>query len=473
MSLLGIVPARGGSKRLRRKNLLPLAGKSLVLHAAENLSEVCDRVVISTDDVEIVSVALSHGFEVHKREPVDDGQTVAECARLVVDDLGWDGDVLLLQPTVPYPGDLQDFVDRGRERGYGWGSAGGVPFTRFLSVPTDIHEPTLMRTGLYYWPALDPSTPAWKAFSSDEVHMVVMDPSAGLDIDTVEDYHTAVLRADRKKILIEYVESVELGTGHRWRAETLAAALQHHAVTLFDVNSLGGVSVGTVDMVITDTLDSDETPFGDQLWVTFEDHGKAAHQADLVVNALYSLGPTRFDKGYARWGPEWAVLRPEFMSLPPYTVRDLDGELPRVLLMFGGTDPSNLTDLAIHAIGHMPHFRNPPGAPFPVAAVMQDNDILITSAGRTVYEAAAVGIPTIVMAQNNREATHVHLGPSHGNIYLGLGRLVTAEVLRHTVEQVADDKALRQELSDTARASIDGKGLQRIVHAIDGLLEGL
>jgi spore coat polysaccharide biosynthesis predicted glycosyltransferase SpsG len=309
-----------------------------------------------------------------------------------------------------------------------------------------------------------------------------------LDIDTVYDYHTAQLKTNRKRILIEYVEGPEVGTGHRRRAESLAAALQHHDVELIRNRHLNRTP-DPYDMIITDTLDNYKQPPA-PLWVTFEDHGKAIMHADLIINALYPY-PAEFNGTWwpasrpmsdVRSGPGWAVLRPEFQSLPPFEVRDgVSATMSlRMLVMFGGTDPAGLHELTARAFdgnSNSPVFEActvvQPGDAIPVAATMRQHDILITSAGRTVYEAAAVGIPSIVLAQNNREATHVHLGPNHGNIYLGLGRLVTPEKLRHTVEQVAADQALRQELSDTARGSIDGRGLERIVHAIDGLLKGL
>jgi len=99
---------------------------------------------------------------------------------------------------------------------------------------------------------------------------------------------------------------------------------------------------------------------------------------------------------------------------------------------------------------------------------MRTSDLLITSGGRTVFEAAAVGIPTIVMAQNLRETTHTHLGYEHGNVYLGLGKLVTPQTLLDTVCQVALDHELRVDLS--ARGRPDGKGLDRIVAKIEEAL---
>jgi spore coat polysaccharide biosynthesis predicted glycosyltransferase SpsG len=98
-------------------------------------------------------------------------------------------------------------------------------------------------------------------------------------------------------------------------------------------------------------------------------------------------------------------------------------------------------------------------------------DMLITSAGRTVFEAAAVGVPTIVLAQNVRETTHTHLGLEHGNIYLGLGKLVTDQTIVDTVRLLSNDIGLRTELSGQGRP--DGKGLDRILWTIDGLIGGL
>lgn len=62
---LAVIPARGGSKRLPRKNLLPLAGKPLLAYTVQAAvaSGAFERVVVSTDDDEIASVAAACGAE--------------------------------------------------------------------------------------------------------------------------------------------------------------------------------------------------------------------------------------------------------------------------------------------------------------------------------------------------------------------------------------------------------------------------
>ena len=54
---LAIVPARGGSTELRRKNLLPIGGVPMVLRTAQAAEDAGCRVVVSTDDPEIRSTA--------------------------------------------------------------------------------------------------------------------------------------------------------------------------------------------------------------------------------------------------------------------------------------------------------------------------------------------------------------------------------------------------------------------------------
>lgn len=64
--ILGIIPARGGSKSIPRKNIKPFLGKPLIAWTIKALKEsgVCDRVIVSTDDKEIAEVARTHGADV-------------------------------------------------------------------------------------------------------------------------------------------------------------------------------------------------------------------------------------------------------------------------------------------------------------------------------------------------------------------------------------------------------------------------
>src|SRR6185436_16467876 len=71
MKILGLIPARGGSKALPGKNIRLLAGKSLIRRAFEGAvaSHVLDRIVLSTDDPTIIDAARAIGIEVPFQRP--------------------------------------------------------------------------------------------------------------------------------------------------------------------------------------------------------------------------------------------------------------------------------------------------------------------------------------------------------------------------------------------------------------------
>lgn len=63
---IAVIPARGGSQRIPRKNVRPFGGKPMLAWSVEAAlaSQLFDRVVVSTDDDEIAAVACAHGAEV-------------------------------------------------------------------------------------------------------------------------------------------------------------------------------------------------------------------------------------------------------------------------------------------------------------------------------------------------------------------------------------------------------------------------
>src|ERR671934_1528973 len=109
--VLAVVPARGGSKGLARKNLRVLAGRPLVAHAvaAGLAAELVDRVVCSTDDPEIAEAARLAGAEVPFMRPPELAQDTSEDLPVFVHALswleqheGWTPDMVVnLRPTSP------------------------------------------------------------------------------------------------------------------------------------------------------------------------------------------------------------------------------------------------------------------------------------------------------------------------------------------------------------------------------------
>ena len=105
MSILAVIPARGGSKGIPGKNLKELGGKPLVTWMIEAaLDTVVDTVVVSTDDADIAAISRGYNLPVRLRpEEISGDLASSESAVLDVLDGDWDSPdtVLMLQPTSP------------------------------------------------------------------------------------------------------------------------------------------------------------------------------------------------------------------------------------------------------------------------------------------------------------------------------------------------------------------------------------
>jgi len=111
MNILCVVPARGGSKRLPGKNIMPIFGKPLIAHTFSHAkaSKLIDRLVCSTDDEKIASVAKAEGVDVLMRPAEISGDTAAiedtlrHVARTLEQRDGWRADIVtMLLANVAY-----------------------------------------------------------------------------------------------------------------------------------------------------------------------------------------------------------------------------------------------------------------------------------------------------------------------------------------------------------------------------------
>jgi CMP-N-acetylneuraminic acid synthetase len=105
--ILAIIPARGGSKRLKQKNILTLDEKPLIAYSIEaaNASKYVDRVILSSEDERIIKVAKEWGAEVPFVRPQELAQDHTRSIDVVTHALqtledNYDA-VILLQPTSP------------------------------------------------------------------------------------------------------------------------------------------------------------------------------------------------------------------------------------------------------------------------------------------------------------------------------------------------------------------------------------
>jgi len=502
--MLGVVPARGGSKGIKRKSLRVIAGRPLLGHKIEALRAVPEltRVVVTTDDPEIKGWCETHAVEVVNRPAVlaADDTPVAAAVQHACASLGWDGEVGVFQPTSPTlrPETISDAIRVHREGRY----------ATTISVADDPHlvwfqhapvhpvranrqqlSPLLRETGGFFlcWsmPAgtLDPLV-------AEPTHLYRVPAGEAVDVDTADDLETARRFLLRKRIEFRFAADEQTGTGHLYRCLALADELNHHevwfrwypglAVWAQEMVKARGYRVENFpavdpDLVVFDCLDTEvrdvsECKSRGARVVTLEDLGAGASVADLTINELYGDGP------------RWAVLRPEFIDPPGFQVRD--GKGLRTLVTFGGSDPAGLNqrvgrlaalsgECRVMLGAHAREFaqsgvRIVRGAS--MASEMLAADLVVCSAGRTANEAAALGVPTVTIAANDRESRHVHAA---GVLPLGLHAALSDDQIRETVDRVLRSESLRREMSETSRAAVDGLGCRRIAMQVESLLEGL
>lgn len=227
--VVAIVPARGGSKGIPRKNLAVLAGRTLLERAIDVAARVpaVDRIIVSTDDDEIAAVATAAGADVHVRPAAlaTDSSRVIEalrhCCDTVLDPAGAGNALLvLLEPTCPLrtPADVTACIEAL--------AAGGcdavATFTEAATNPWRTWRlvdgrPEHFIPGANPWlprqelPAAHELTGAVYAFWRDhlrdpereilsgDIRAVELPPERSLDIDTTLDLHLAESLLEEKE----------------------------------------------------------------------------------------------------------------------------------------------------------------------------------------------------------------------------------------------------------------------------------
>ena len=111
LSIMGLVLARGGSKGIPRKNIIPLAGKPLITHTIETAIEsgVLERLIVSTDDEEIAQISKDSGAEVPFIRPDKLSGDLQAAFPVIQHAVNWVSEneayypeyIMLLQPTSP------------------------------------------------------------------------------------------------------------------------------------------------------------------------------------------------------------------------------------------------------------------------------------------------------------------------------------------------------------------------------------
>lgn len=227
MKCLAVVPARGGSRTIPRKNLILLAGKPLIAHAIEraNLAQTIDRVVVSTDDGEIAAIARKYGAAVVQRPlEISGDSSPSEAALLHTLDFlreaeNYEPDLLiLLQCTSPLTlpedidGTVRALLDENADsalavvpfhyflwRRDGDGDSRGINHDKQIRPMRQQLEPQFLETGAVYVMRTAGFKQARHRFFG-RTAMYVMPPQRCLEIDDAGDLRVAeILMHEQQK----------------------------------------------------------------------------------------------------------------------------------------------------------------------------------------------------------------------------------------------------------------------------------
>lgn len=124
--VLAVIPVRGGSTRVERKNLREIGDKPLVAHAISDATaaETVDRTIVSTDDPDIRAVAQEYGGNAPFKRPATLATDEAPTAPVITHALDWLGErgetfevICLVQATTPFrePSDIDEAIERLRD----------------------------------------------------------------------------------------------------------------------------------------------------------------------------------------------------------------------------------------------------------------------------------------------------------------------------------------------------------------------
>ena len=220
MDSIAIIPARGGSKRIPRKNIKLFAGKPMIGYAIEAAlnCRVISRVIVTTDDDEIAAIAEEFGAEVPFRRPAELADDITPTVPVIQHAIhacyarGFKFDyTVCIYPSVPFIRieDLADALELLLEHG---GEGYTFPVTGFpspiqralkrgesgvvepfnpdhINTRTQDLEPAYFDAGQFYWGAAE----TW--LSGANIHQkgraIVLPEWRVVDIDTPEDWFRA------------------------------------------------------------------------------------------------------------------------------------------------------------------------------------------------------------------------------------------------------------------------------------------
>lgn len=539
--ILAVIPARGGSKGIPRKNMRLMYGKPLISYAIENAlnCSLISTVVVTSDSEEILAYAsqfeevicLDRSSEL-AQDAVTLDPVIYDAVVRCEDKLCIEYDtVVTLQPTSPLltvdtlTRALQSFINSATDSMI---SVVNEPHLRWKRddkgrIVQDYIErlnrqqlpPSYLETGAFFIFKRSCLTPNSRL--GESVSVFEVPENEATDIDTKEDWVVCESILSRKTIAFRVDGYKSLGLGHIYRALTIAYCLvEHNVVFLCDSRYREGIDklkscnmpvvelsdnqelldwlqVNKPNVFVNDCLDT-SVEYVESIkqyigrFVSFEDLGPGSQVADAVVNAIYEGTP---DHRHIYTGKEYVCLRDEFLTSVPVAFSE---KVKRILVMFGGTDPLDLSarlysyakkrvssneDIVFDFIlgsgysGKLSADDAIPGIEIysdvvRVSDHMRKAGLAISSQGRTTFELASMGVPTVVLAQNKREQLHTFAQMDNGFINLGLGSEVSDEDIAAAIEWIISSKSIRSEMHRLMLANDLKSGIRRVKRIILG-----
>lgn len=225
--------------------------------------------------------------------------------------------------------------------------------------------------------------------------------------------------------------------------------------------------------------------------VNFEDLGKGRNHADLVFNPIY-YSKKKFKNQY--YGEKYACVREEFRKSARTRLRTI---VKKAVITFGGTDPtdktsqvlkiihnSNLSKIEFNVILGLGYFYREKikKIVYPmmldgfkiniieksdtISKFIRDCDFAITSNGRTVFEIAAMKVPMISIAVNDRERTHSFVKYSKSGLHLNVPSNLDGGILLNRITQMMDLTTRKKFVESMEKTDILN-GIDRVIRIIN------
>lgn len=231
--------------------------------------------------------------------------------------------------------------------------------------------------------------------------------------------------------------------------------------------------------------------------MVIDDLADRAHDCDLLLDQnFYENLESRYDglvpaRCKKLLGPKYALLRPEFREARK-NMGKRDGHVKRIMIFFGGSDPTNETTKALEAISMLnrldiavdvvvgaffiPHRKviEQVASDLPdctchfnvedMAALMAGADLAVGAGGTTVWERCALAIPSLVTSvAENQEKTISDMAESGYLLFLGRSEEVSVNSLYHALEIALQSPWLLISFAQKAWSLVDGQGASRTI----------